>query len=99
MKTEWVYNHAFSDQINHLNTKLNTICHLLALLGAHHILHVSRIRVTHPKIYCSEASKEGLGSERTVVPMMMMKMYCCDFFISSVRNLLAELRYTRYATG
>jgi len=24
---------------------LNHICHLLALLGAHHILHVSRIRV------------------------------------------------------
>ena len=24
---------------------LNTICHLLALLGAHHIFHVSRVRV------------------------------------------------------
>jgi len=23
------------------------MCHLLALLGAHHILHVSRIRVKH----------------------------------------------------
>jgi hypothetical protein len=31
--------------LNHLNAELNTICHLLALLGAHHILHVSRIRV------------------------------------------------------
>jgi hypothetical protein len=31
--------------INPLNTKLNPICHLLALLGAHPILHVSRIRV------------------------------------------------------
>ena len=30
---------------NPLNTKLNTICHLLALLGARPILHVSRIRV------------------------------------------------------
>jgi hypothetical protein len=28
-----------------LNAGLNPICHLLALLGAHHILHVSRIRV------------------------------------------------------
>jgi hypothetical protein len=28
-----------------LNPDLNPICHLLALLGAHHILHVSRIRV------------------------------------------------------
>jgi hypothetical protein len=31
--------------INPLNAKLNPICHLLALIGAHHILHVSRIRV------------------------------------------------------
>jgi len=30
---------------NPLNAKLNPICHLLALLGAHHILHISRIRV------------------------------------------------------
>ena len=32
--------------LNPLNAELNPICHLLALLGAHHILHVSRIRVT-----------------------------------------------------
>jgi len=31
--------------INPLNAELNFICHLLTLLGAHHILHVSRIRV------------------------------------------------------
>jgi hypothetical protein len=30
---------------NPLNAKLYPICHLLALLGAHLILHVSRIRV------------------------------------------------------
>jgi hypothetical protein len=30
---------------NPLNAELNPICHLLALLGAHNILHVSRIRV------------------------------------------------------
>jgi hypothetical protein len=28
--------------VNPLNAELNPICHLLALLGAHHILHVSR---------------------------------------------------------
>jgi hypothetical protein len=28
-----------------LNAWLNPICHLLALLGAHPVLHVSRIRV------------------------------------------------------
>jgi len=30
---------------NPLNAELNPICHLLALLEAHHILHVSRVRV------------------------------------------------------
>jgi len=31
--------------VNPLNPELNPICCLLALLGAHHFLHVSRIRV------------------------------------------------------
>ena len=32
-------------ELNPLNAELNPICYLLALLGAHHFLHVSRIRV------------------------------------------------------
>jgi len=32
-------------QVNPLYAELNPICHLLALLAAHRILHVSRIRV------------------------------------------------------
>ena len=40
---------------NPLNTKLNPICHLLALLGAHPIFHVSRKRVKILRTYsCSE---------------------------------------------
>jgi hypothetical protein len=31
--------------VNPLNAELNPICHLLALLGAYHFLHFSRIRV------------------------------------------------------
>jgi len=31
--------------LNHLNPELNPICYLLALLKAHHFIHVSRIRV------------------------------------------------------
>jgi hypothetical protein len=31
--------------VNPLKAELNPICNLLALLGAHHILHVSRIKV------------------------------------------------------
>jgi len=34
---------------NPLNTHLNPICHLLALLGAHHIFHVSGLRVNKSK--------------------------------------------------
>jgi hypothetical protein len=31
--------------LNPLNAELNPICHLLALLGAHHILHIGKKRV------------------------------------------------------
>jgi len=36
--------------LNPLNAELNSVCHLLALLGAHHIFHVSRIRVKKFKV-------------------------------------------------
>ena len=39
--------------LNPLNVELNPICHLLALFGAHHILHVSRIRVNDIYFYDS----------------------------------------------
>ena len=35
----------YSYRFNPLHPELNPICYLLALLGAHHFLHVSRIRV------------------------------------------------------
>jgi len=35
----------FNSEFNPLNAELNPICHLLALLGAHHIFHVSGLRV------------------------------------------------------
>ena len=37
--------HDLRFEINPLSPELNPICYLLALLGAHHFLHVSRIRV------------------------------------------------------
>ena len=39
---KWYYYDAL---FNHFKAELNPICHLLALLGAHHFLHVSSIRV------------------------------------------------------
>jgi hypothetical protein len=40
--------------LNPLNAELNPICHLLALLGSHHFLHVSRIRVKIRRISCKK---------------------------------------------
>jgi len=37
--------------LNPLNAELNPICHLLALLGAHHIFHVNRLRVNEAYMY------------------------------------------------
>ena len=50
LNTVWIFWHLVPGQwwdkaLNPLNAKLKPICHMLALLGAHHILSVSRIRV------------------------------------------------------
>ena len=54
---------------NPLNTELNRICHLLALLGARHFFHVSRIRVTlmeerRPKLFENRFSWRIVGPNR-----------------------------------
>jgi len=41
----------FIVNINPLNTQLNSICHLLALLGAHHILYISRVTVNAVSVH------------------------------------------------
>ena len=33
------------ENVDPLNAELNPMCHLLALAGAHHFVHVSRLRV------------------------------------------------------
>ena len=50
MRVVYINLNSASHYINPLNAELNPICHLQASLGAHHILHVSRIRVKgeHP---------------------------------------------------
>ena len=40
---------SFNEDSNLLNAEKNPICHFLALLGAHRILHVSRIRVNYSR--------------------------------------------------
>jgi hypothetical protein len=51
---------------NPLNAKLNPICHLLALLEAHHILHVSRIRV-----------KQLKGLQKDKIPVRRIPLWGC----------------------
>jgi len=47
-----------------LNAEFNPICHLLALLEAHHILHVSRVRVnTNFGDIVGDTLKEKIFSE------------------------------------
>jgi hypothetical protein len=46
------------DKINTLNVQLNPICHLLALLEAHPIFHVSRIRVKNVEVAGNVARME-----------------------------------------
>jgi hypothetical protein len=43
--------------LNPLNAELSPIYHLLALLRAHPILHVSRIRVNHNFLHCTQIRK------------------------------------------
>jgi len=61
--------------INPLNAELNPICHLLALLGAHHILDVSGIRVK-----CDDTNRcsfrnvvfEGRQRKRTAIKRFVL---------------------------
>jgi len=57
-------------QFNPLNAELNPICHLLALLGAHPILHISKIRVKEGRVppsacRCSAKPREPSYNNRT----------------------------------
>jgi len=47
--------------INPLNAELNPTCHLLALLGAHHIFHVNRIRVKNSFSLSPVADRRAVG--------------------------------------
>jgi len=58
--------------VNPLKTELNPICHLLALLGAQHTFHISRIRVNS-------------GSQHTIVTNKRNKIFF--FFYLGSANL------------
>jgi hypothetical protein len=70
-------------RFNPLKTELNSICYLLALLGARHILHVSRIWVNtnDPKIL--GAKVQTFSPRRTSV----LEFPLLFFFITTAQNL------------
>jgi len=43
----------FNSAFNPSKAELNPICHLLALLGAHHIFHVSGLKVNGLRHVCA----------------------------------------------
>jgi hypothetical protein len=70
--------------INPLNSELIPTCHLLALLGAHHILHVSRIRIK--AVY-----GDGCMDVKNVRKCVRRAKSCC----ASEMNVLDEHRSGR----
>jgi len=69
--------------LNPLNAELNPIFHLLTLLGAHHILHVSRIRVNHVA-GCPRISRDHLRGFLMLIPRICYTMNHRENFRYSV---------------
>ena len=67
---------------NPLNAELNPICHLLALLGAHHILHVSRIRVKAMLIIFSEILKKTKEKLNYCTICQCQNIFICEVHVS-----------------
>jgi hypothetical protein len=62
--------------INPLNAELNPICYLLALLEAHHFLHVSRIRVNRGTIKTGKREQETELNGRSPLRRQRPALYC-----------------------
>ena len=73
---------------NALNAELNPICYLLALLGAHHFLHVSRIRV---KSLTLRPAAAHLLRSWVPIPPGTWIFVCCECRVLSGRGLCDEL--------
>jgi len=83
---------------NPLNAELNPICHLLALLGAHHIFHISRVRVNRNSFKISliknyvSCKKSALSENRV---NMSEKRQICEACGNAGKNSnMAKIRQT-----
>ena len=77
-------------EMNPLNAELNPVCHLLALLGAHHILHVSGLRVnrnlTEDSLDLYELKQHKPWFDKKKCPRIFMKgsrLKCSGFRIQT----------------
>ena len=89
--------------INPLNTELNPISPLLALFRAHHILHVSRIRVKRRRhsgdisVFGTVVLKTDLGETRCSAAVLQFGVSC--FRIKSTGGVLLLLFFFVYEKG
>jgi hypothetical protein len=67
----------FRTYLNPLNTALYPICHLLALLGANHILHLSRIRVNK---HCKNLNNSFVSE--SVMPDVFVRHRLINYLMS-----------------
>jgi len=56
------HNYSANPKINPLNAELNPICHFLALLGAHHLLHIRRVRVKAVDFITTEGEMQPISN-------------------------------------
>jgi len=81
--------------INPLNNELNPICYLLALLGAHHFLHVSRIRVKSLilrllMLYIYDISSLRVNTSAHCSGHKQVKGEVCDLLITILKRVLRD---------
>jgi len=71
-----------SQSVNPLNAELNPICHLLTLLGAHPIFHISRIRVNYTdlcKISIKQRHQFACFEEKPGLMLMPFARYMAKY--------------------
>ena len=66
--------------INPLNAELNPIYHLLPLLGAHQILHVSRVRVEHGDMKTKGWDRHGCECSTPWTPFTLMNVTLTELY-------------------
>jgi hypothetical protein len=93
-------------EFNLLNAELNPICHLLALLGAHPIFHIHRIRVKSTKFStkCSEMVlsvplvQGWLRYLSSVAPLLILMPEHCSVCCIFKHSVVDQIQHDRQCT-